>query len=208
MHNPWEEIDLKVYENHMSLQSVHQLQALNELMKGQFHTYDVNTAMILGIAGGNGLEHIDKEKFEKVYGVDVNQKYLDECQRRYCELADVFVPVCVDLLSKELQLPKAELLIADLLIEYIGYACFQKVVRLVDPCYVSCVIQINTDDSFVSDSPYLQTFDGLNKVHHQMEENELKGAMQKIGYETGSRAEKELPNGKKLVQIDFMRMKN
>lgn len=41
MHNPWEEIDLKVYENHMSLQSVYQLQALNELMKGQFHTYDV-----------------------------------------------------------------------------------------------------------------------------------------------------------------------
>ena len=41
-----------------------------------------------------------------------------------------------------------------------------------------------------------------------MEENELKGAMQKIGYETGSRAEKELPNGKKLVQIDFARMKN
>ena len=54
----------------------------------------------------------------------------------------------------------------------------------------------------------LQAFDGLNKVHHQMEENELKGAMQKIGYETGSRAEKELPNGKKLVQIDFARMKN
>ena len=138
----------------------------------------------------------------------MNQNYLDECQRRYCELADVFVPVCVDLLSEGLQLPNAELLIADLLIEYIGYACFQKVVRLVDPRYVSCVIQINTDDSFVSDSPYLQAFDGLNKVHHQMEENELKGAMQKIGYETGSRAEKELPNGKKLVQIDFARMKN
>ena len=168
----------------------------------------LNTAMILGIAGGNGLEHIDKEKFEKIYGVDVNQTYLDECQRRSCELSDGFVPVCVNLLSKELQLPKAELHIADLLIEYIGYACFQKVVRLVDPCYVSCVIQINTDDSFVSDSPYLQAFDGLNKVHHQMEENELKDAMQKIGYETGSRAEKELPNGKKLVQIDFARMKN
>lgn len=26
--------------------------------------------MILGIAGGNGLEHIQKDKFEKVYGVD------------------------------------------------------------------------------------------------------------------------------------------
>ena len=70
---PWEEIDLKVYENHMSLQSVHQLQALNELMKGQFHTYDVNTAMILGIAGGNGLEHIYKEKFEKEHKQELDK---------------------------------------------------------------------------------------------------------------------------------------
>ena len=91
---------------------------------------------------------------------------------------------------------------------YSGKAHCIKDSVLLDPRYVSCVIQINTDDSFVSDSPYLQAFDGLNKVHHQMEENELKGAMQKIGYETGSRAEKELPNGKKLVQIDFARMKN
>lgn len=53
----------------------------------------------------NPWDEIDLE----VYGVDVNQNYLDECQRRYCGLADVFVPVCVDLLSKELQLPKAEL---------------------------------------------------------------------------------------------------
>lgn len=29
--------------------------------------------MILGIAGGNGLEHVDTEKLNKVYGVDINQ---------------------------------------------------------------------------------------------------------------------------------------
>lgn len=32
--------------------------------------------MILGIAGGNGLEHVDTEKRNKVYGVDINQEYL------------------------------------------------------------------------------------------------------------------------------------
>ncbi len=57
--NPWEDISLSDYENHMSLASVKQLQALNEMMKKQFEAYPVESAMVLGIAGGNGLEHVD-----------------------------------------------------------------------------------------------------------------------------------------------------
>ena len=33
MKNPWEEIRLDDYENHMSLESVRQLQAMNGMMK-------------------------------------------------------------------------------------------------------------------------------------------------------------------------------
>ncbi len=83
MKNPWEEISLSDYENHMKLDSVMQLQAMNEMMKGQFNAYSVTNIMILGIAGGNGLEHISKDKFEKVYGVDVNSDYLKEVAHRY-----------------------------------------------------------------------------------------------------------------------------
>ncbi len=50
--NPWEEISLSDYENHMSLDSVKQLQAMNEMMKKQFVSYSVSTAMVLGVAGG------------------------------------------------------------------------------------------------------------------------------------------------------------
>ena len=39
MSNPWEEIDLNDYENHMSLSSVFQLQTMNQMMKEQFYTY-------------------------------------------------------------------------------------------------------------------------------------------------------------------------
>ncbi len=52
MKNPWEEISLSDYENHMKLDSVMQLQAMNEMMKGQFNAYSVTNIMILGIAGG------------------------------------------------------------------------------------------------------------------------------------------------------------
>ena len=35
MKNPWETIKLDDYENHMKLASVSQLQAMNQMMKGQ-----------------------------------------------------------------------------------------------------------------------------------------------------------------------------
>ncbi len=205
MNNPWENIKLSDYENHMSLDTVYQLQALSEMMHKQLYTYDVKNIMILGIAGGNGLEHIDGSIINKVYGVDVNKDFLKECKMRYPKLQGIFEPIHADLLCEELQLPSSQLLIANLLVEYIGYECFQKVVKMVKPQYVSCIIQINTGESFVSDSPYLHAFDCLDKVHHQMEETELITCMKMIGYGTEQIIERELPNGKKFVRIDFTR---
>ena len=56
-----------------------------------------------------------------------------------------------------------------------------------------------------SDSPYLHAFDCLEEVHHQMEEQVLVNSMQEIGYKKEQVREQELPNGKKLVRIDFVR---
>lgn len=62
--NPWEEIDLDTYEKHMRLETVKQLQAMNTIMKQQFESYHIQTAMVLGVAGGNGLEHIPDRKIQ------------------------------------------------------------------------------------------------------------------------------------------------
>ena len=205
MKNPWEEIPLTDYENHMKLGSVMQLQAMNEMMKGQFDAYPVTSVMIFGIAGGNGLEHIQKGKFKKVYGIDVNASYLKEVVQRYPELDGLLECLRIDLIDESDQLPKAEMVIANLLIEYIGYECFQKAIQHVKPKYVSCMIQINMEDHWVSDSPYLHVFDGLEQVHHQMEEHALENAMLEIDYHAIKTLEHLLPNGKKLVQMDFGR---
>ncbi len=205
MKNPWEEISLADYENHMKLDSVMQLQAMNQMMKEQFDTYPISSVMIFGIAGGNGLEHVQKSKFERIYGVDVNSSYLEEVILRYPDLDGLLECLCINLIDETDKLPKADMVIANLLIEYIGYECFQKAIRYVDPKYVSCIIQINIEDTWVSDSPYLHVFDGLERVHYQMEEQELEKVMLEINYHIIRTLEHMLPNGKKLVQIDFER---
>ncbi|MCR4795748.1 MAG: methyltransferase type 11 [Ruminococcus sp.] len=206
MPNPWEEISLDDYEKHMSLDSVRQLQALDSIMKEQFATYPVETAAVLGVAGGNGLEHIDTDKFRKVYGVDINANYLSAVSQRYTELSGILECLHIDLINEAEKLPQAQFLIANLLIEYIGYGAFQRAVLQTAPLYVSCVIQINTDEEqWVSESPYLRAFDRLDEVHHQMEEKALTAAMNDIGYSLILQETYPLPNGKALVRVDFKR---
>lgn len=206
MANPWEEIGLDIYERHMSLDGVRQLQALNRMMRDQLEAYPVRTAMILGVAGGNGLEHVRREKYDTVWGVDLNQAYLQAAARRHPELEGVLRPLALDLTKDAALLPRAELVLADLLIEYIGYAAFQAVLEQVRPRYVSCVIQINDDSrEWVSESPYLHAFDGLDAIHHQMEPQELTAKMEEAGYQTILQAAEPLPNGKQFVRLDYER---
>ena len=110
----------------------------------------------------------------------------------------------MDLAKDADQLPQADLVIANLLVEYIGYDAFLQVILRVNPEWVSCAIQINTDEAeWVSDSPYLHVFDRLDEVHHQMEENVLTEVLKSIGYEEILREDTPLPNGKKLVRLDY-----
>ena len=203
MVNPWEEISLSDYENHMKLSSVMQLQSLNQMMKQQFNTYPVTSIMILGIAGGNGLEHIDKNKFQKVYGIDINREYLTTVKERYSDISSILECIQLNLIQDADKLPTAELLVADLLVEYIGYECFQEIIEQVQPKYVSCIIQINVDGSWVSNSPYIHIFDNLDKVHHQIEDDSLIQVLRGMGYKLITQTENPLPNGKKLIQLDF-----
>ena len=204
MNNPWEDISLSDYEKHMSLDSVKQLQAMNSIMQDQFGDYPVDTAMVLGIAGGNGLEHVSKEKYKTVYGVDINADYLKAVEARYSGLEGVLKCIKADIINECDKLPEAQLVIANLLIEYIGYEAFMKAMMRVRPLYISCVIQINIDEhQWVSDSPYLHAFDRLDEVHCQMEENELTSVLEQIGYKKILSESNPLPNGKALLRLDF-----
>ncbi len=206
MSNPWEEISIDDYEKHMSLDSVRQLQVLDSIMKEQFAAYPVETAAVLGVAGGNGLDHIGTDKYRTVYGVDINANYLSAVSQRYTELSGVLKCLHIDLISEAEKLPQAQLLIANRLIEYIGYGAFQQDVLQTAPQYVSCVIQINTDEEqWVSESPYLRAFDRLDEVHHQMEGKALTATMDEIGYSLILQESYPLPNGKALVRLDFNR---
>ena len=125
-------------------------------------------------------------------------------EQRYADLSDMLKCMKIDLINESDKLPHAGLVIANLLIEYIGYPAFQRAISVTEPKYVSCIIQINTDEEkWVSDSPYIHAFDGLDSVHCQMEEKALSETMTRLGYGRIFKDSVPLPNGKALLRLDY-----
>ncbi len=204
--NPWLEIDLNDYENHMKLDSIYQLQTMNKIMYHQFLDYPISSVMILGVAGGNGLNHFASDKIKTLYGVDINSNYLEICKKRFDYLGDSFVAIQANLLSDDCILPRADLVIANLLVEYIGCDVFVKRISQINPTYVSVVIQVNSDENFVSDSPYLKSFQRLDEVLHSVDKNKLNQCMIDIRYDLILNKKEKLPNSKVFIRLDYKKI--
>lgn len=205
MPHPWEEVPLAAYEGHMQLLGIEQMQTLNALMHKRIAAYPADSVAVWGVAGGNGLEHIDPETVQAVYGVDVNVQYLAACRARYPQLSKKLMLLCADLSRPCDTLPHAELVLADLLIEYIGIPAFVERVRECNPKRLCCVIQKNISAAFVSVSPYRQALSGIGALHTDVEEGALTEAMDALPFRLLYREEIPLPNGKLFIRLDFER---
>lgn len=203
MKNPWKSVLLSTYEAHMALSNVQQLQTLNEITREQLHQYPVNSIAILGVAGGNGLEHVNQRQIKKVYGIDINQDYLDACKTRYKNLNGCLELIHTDLSDCTVLLPKADLIIANLLIEYIGVDTFINHIKQLKPRYVTCVIQQNQDITFVSNSPYPNDLADISKLHTDIEKSLLICSMKSANAKLVLEKKYLLPNGKKFIRLDF-----
>lgn len=111
----------------MQHESVGQLHLLNNLTKKYLEKLSPEIAMFLGIAGGNGLEHIDKNITSQVFGIDINQKYLDETEKRFKNQIPYLNLLNVDISSQETEkLTRANLIWAALIFEYVEIGkCFE-----------------------------------------------------------------------------------
>src|SRR5579885_3084033 len=86
MVNPWLRIPLSDYEAHMDSAEVRQLGALSELFSEALRRCRPESVAILGIAGGNGLEHVEGSVTRRIVALDVNPAYLDAVRERCSSL--------------------------------------------------------------------------------------------------------------------------
>jgi hypothetical protein len=93
---------------------------LHEITGEQLAAYPSRAIGVLGIAGGNGLDLIDPETTDAVYGYDINPDYLAACEARYREDFGDRLHLIETRVDRSVTIERVDLLIANLIIEYVG----------------------------------------------------------------------------------------
>lgn len=146
MLNPWLNVPLSEYERHMSSVAVQQLGALSGLFAEAIRCCRPASIAVLGIAGGNGLDHVDSSITARVVGLDVNPLYLEAARQRYSHLPGLELH-CVDLSKQRVELEPVQLVHAALVFEHAGLGCcLENAISMVAPSgNLSVVLQLPTE---------------------------------------------------------------
>ena len=131
--NPWLGVPLEDYEGHMGPAGVQQLSALADLFARALAVAKPESVAIPGIAGGNGLDRIDRTVTRRVVGVDINARYLEAVRERYRALAGLELH-CLDLSREPAPVAPVDLVHAALIFEHAGAGrCLDSALGLVKP---------------------------------------------------------------------------
>src|SRR6185503_3635012 len=84
--NPWLALPLEDYEGHMGSPGVNQLAPLADLFGEALARLRPRSVAVLGVAGGNGLEHVDSTLTARVVGIDLNPGFLAATKARFPDL--------------------------------------------------------------------------------------------------------------------------
>jgi hypothetical protein len=197
MSNPWLGIPLEDYEGHMGSAEVGQLSVLAELFKCALDYCRPSSVAVLGIAGGNGLEQIDPSFTKRIVGVDINQRYLEQVQRRFGKLASLELH-CQDLREREFSVAPVALVHAALVFEHAGLGvALQNALALVEPGgSLSIVLQLpSMEEQGVASTPFT-SMQSLKRDFALVNRNELQGLLKSKGFELVEQENRALPAGK------------
>ena len=202
--NPWQKIPYEDYENHMSASNVGQLKKLSEIIKARLDFLRPISFAILGSATGNGFEHVNNNITKVVYGIDINQQYLDVAKARYGEKINDLRLICADISTDEIKVTGVELLIGALVFEYVDIPVALAKVREILDCdgLFVAILQKSHDGEFVTGTEYrsLQT---LEPITHEISEFEFHAEAVKHGLHKTNRESYPVGDNKELIALTF-----
>jgi len=203
--NPWLSIPLEDYERHMSHYQVGQSILLNSLTKKYLDEANPETAVFLGVAGGNGLEHIDKNITQSVIGIDINQDYLNTAFKRYKHTIASLQLVNLDIVKNTESICKADFIWAALVLEYTG---IDKVLEFCtnnirEGGHLIVSIQSNNNKQSVSPTG-IDSIKKAGEIFSIVSPGNLLSKALETGFILIDKEENTLPNGKSIITFHFI----
>lgn len=204
--NVWTKIPLSDYEEHMSHPEVGQLQLIDSVFREKLKQYYPESVTIWGIAGGNGLQHIDTNLVSEVVGLDINPDYLDSCKKRYADKIKNLKLINLDLNAKDKPVIATDFIWAALVFEYLDVP---KALAYASKCLqerglLSILIQKDNGKDSVSTS-IVESVKLLEPFINCLNEEELTAMGENHDLHLIDSMEYQLPDGKYFVVLDFIK---
>ena len=205
--NIWNEIPLEDYEFHMNHETVGQLKLLNGLTAQYLEMLKPETAVFLGIAGGNGLEHIDNTITKKVIGIDVNEMYLNVVQKRYTGEIPSLQLLQLDLSKEDSTFFESDFIWAALILEYAGIENVLKFSynNLKSNGHLIVSIQSNNNLQTISETG-IESIKKVSNLFKIIDPDELNEAASRQNFLQLFFEENILPNGKSIKTYLFQKI--
>jgi hypothetical protein len=197
MPNPWLEVPLADYESHMNSAGVQQSAALSELFADALAHCQPASVVVIGIAGGNGLDRIDSRVTRRVVGIDINPAYLDAVRQRYGQMPGLEL-MCADLTERFDDCPPVQLVHAALVFEHAGIGpCLDNVLSLVgDGGSLSVVLQLPSDAAPGVSKSQFASMQNLSADFIMIDPARLRATIEARGFHIVRTSRRALPAGK------------
>jgi hypothetical protein len=206
MPNPWLAIPLADYEGHMAAPEVFQTQALCSLFAEALAVRRPASVAVLGLAGGNGLEHIDRSLTRRIVGLDINPAYLDAVRERYPDQPGLELHA-TDLAEEAIQLPPVELVHAALVFEHAGTGrCLDNALALLgEDGALSVVLQLPGASEQAVGASGIASIRSLESHFSFIAPKAFRTQLLEHGLEPVYEAQRAVPGGKALWMGIFVR---
>ena len=197
MSNPWLTVPLTEYEQHMSSAEVQQLGALSDLFAEAIGRCRPLSIAVLGIAGGNGLDHIDSSITARVVGLDLNPQYLEAVRERYSHLPGLELH-CVDLSEQYVEFEPVQLVHAALVFEHAGVdCCLENAISMIVPGgNLSVVLQLPTESGQTAVASQFSSIQNLKSHFSLISPAWLRESLAGRGFRLIHQTTRALPAGK------------
>ena len=188
----------------MSHHLVGQSLLLNSLTKKYLDDFKPGKAIFLGIAGGNGLEHIDNDITKTVVAIDINQDYLEVAFKRYGHSIASLQLVNLDITKNSDPICKADFIWAALLLEYTGIDNVLEFCRnnIRENGHLIVSIQSNNGISSISHTG-IESIKKAGELFSEVNPEELIIKSAEKRFKLFGKEENILPNGKSIITFHF-----
>ncbi|CAM4361025.1 class I SAM-dependent methyltransferase [Cytophagaceae bacterium 50C-KIRBA] len=202
----WNQVSLDDYENHMKHSTVGQLKMLSGLTQKYLVKYHPKSPLFLGIAGGNGLEHIDSTSVQQVVGLDINEAYLQQTHIRFKDSLPQLKLIKCNIDETTETFLQSDFIWAALFLEYVELKnCIQFMLNnLAEKGVVIVTIQSNNGNGAVSESG-IEGVKVLSGQFKRIDKEIIMTAMSGFGLHVANEEENILPNGKVFLTFAFQR---